>query len=100
MRQVRSLLRESVGEDTAERREGSEALENGGPLDIDEEPLPPLPAARDTGSFFKRNVPGRELRRQHNDRGVSEYVEPGDWLPGCSPVWVHVVQRRPHREGA
>ena len=93
MRQIRSLLRESVGKDIAKRREGSEALENGGSIDINEKSLSSFPAARYTGSLLERHVSGCKLRRQHNDRRVSKYSEPGNRLPRCSSVGLHVIQR-------
>lgn len=93
MRQVRSLLRESVGKDIAKRRKGSETFENGGPIDINEKSLSSFPAARYTDSLLEWHVSGCKLRRQHNDRGVSKYSEPGDWLPRRSSIGFHVIQR-------
>lgn len=61
MRQIRGLLRESVGKDAAKWRKGGEAIENGSSVDTDEESLPPFFTTRDTGSLLERHVPGCKL---------------------------------------
>lgn len=100
MRQVRGLLRESPGENVAERQPRGETVEDGGAVDTDEEPVPPFAAACHTGALSQRHLPGGELRRQHHDRGVLEHLESGDRLQGRSSLRLHAIQRRPDREGS
>lgn len=97
---VRGVLRKSTGENVAERRKGSETLQDGSAVDINEKPLPPFSTARDTGSFFKRDISGRKLRREYDNRGIPEHAEPRDRLPRRPSVWFYSVQRRPDREGS